>query len=271
MRKQINYESDKHIKAAREAERNLMKALAHEQLLETRKQEIERLQDQLKQKDHEIDRLKNKNLEQERKFNDLLTQEKDHLRDEMLKKLREKSADNSVEEYKKQVMELNKKNEELLGKTEALLMAKDSLSKELNLADRNQNENALRIKELNLKYQTQLNDLEKQLKTSHYELYKKEALIAKITTENEFLSQENFKLKSAHNINDSILRLPDTCFIDIQSAKKQREAVHQATQKMIEEMAEEKVKGRRMRWPILFYGVGNGYWVFIGEIGVLVI
>ena len=121
---------------------------------------------------------------------------------------------------------------------------KEILGKELLNFERSQNESSLRVKELNLKYQSHINDLEKKVQEVNFALYKKEAMIAKLTTENEFLNQENFRIKSAQNINDSILMLPDTWFIDIQSAKKQREAVHEATKKLIDEMAEEKAKGK---------------------------
>ena len=215
-----------------------------EELLEVRLREIEHQKEIVKQKDHENDRLKSKNLEQERKFNEQLNKEKDALRDEMFRKLKEKSQDHSVDDYKRQVLDLTKQNEDLVAKTEALLMTKDSLNKEINALERIQNDNAFRVKELSLKYQNQIEDLERKLKEANLTLYKKEALIAKITTENEHLSQENFRLKNINNINDSLIRLPDTCFIDIQSAKKQREAVHEATKKMIEEMAEERAKGK---------------------------
>lgn len=244
LRKQINYESDRRIEAVREAERNLAKANMNQETLENYKKELDRKDEIIKQRDHEIDRQKTKALEVERKFNDKITKEKDMVRDEFLKKIKEKSSDNSVDEYKRQILTLTKQNEDLISKTEALMSSKDLLTKELNQAERAHNESAMRIKELNLKYQSYINDLEKKLKDANFDIYKKEALIAKITSENEHLSQENFRVKSAQNINDSILRLPDTCFIDIQSAKKQREAVHEATKKMIEEMAEDQAKGR---------------------------
>lgn len=55
---------------------------------------------------------------------------------------------------------------------------------------------------------------------------------------------ENWRLKGVNTINDSILRLPSACFVDIQSAKQQREAVHKATADVIEQLAEEKVRSR---------------------------
>ena len=70
-------------------------------------------------------------------------------------------------------------------------------------------------------------------------------MIAKITSENENLASQNFKLKSSQNLNDSIAMMPDACFIDIQTAKKQREAVHSATKQVIEELAEEHAKGKQ--------------------------
>ena len=55
---------------------------------------------------------------------------------------------------------------------------------------------------------------------------------------------ENWRLKGVNTINDSILWLPSACFVDIQSAKQQWEAVHKATADVIEQLAEEKAKSR---------------------------
>ncbi|CAI2362421.1 unnamed protein product [Moneuplotes crassus] len=245
LRKQINYESEKHINAVREAERNLSKFASIEDQLEMLKREIDRKDNTIQAKETEIDRLKQKNLEQERKFNDVLNKEKDALRDEMMFKLKEKSQDHSIDDYKRQILSLTKQNEDLIAKTEGLLAAKETLAGEITSMQRAHNDSVMRIKELNLKYETHIADLEKKLSTVNMDIYKKEALIAKITTENEHLCQENFKLKNIKDINDSLTRLPETCFIDLQSAKKQREAIHEATKSMIDEMAEEKAKGKQ--------------------------
>jgi uncharacterized protein YoxC len=205
--------------------------------------EIDRKDEIIGDKDHEIERLRQKNLEQERRFNDMLSQEKDALRDEMLKKLKEKSHDSTVDDYKKQMLTLAKQNEDLITKTESLLSTKEMLFRELNQKDRTHNETVIKIKEVHLKFEHLIIDLEKKLKVANMEVYKKEAINAKITTENEYLNQENFRLKNVSEINDSLLRLPDTCFIDIQSSKKQREAVHEATKQVIDELAEERSKG----------------------------
>ena len=244
LRKQINYESDRHIQAVREAERNLSKATMNEDMITTYKKEIDNKSEIVRQKDLDIEKLKDRLVEQERKFVNDISKEKDRIREELMIKISEKSKDTSLEDFKNQILSLTRQNEELIRKNESLLTEKEMLSKELLDLERSQNESSFRVKELNLKYQNQITDLEKKIQEFNITLYKKEALIAKITTENEFLSQENFRIKSAQNINDSIIRLPDTWFIDIQSAKKQREAVHEATKQLIEEMAEEKVKGR---------------------------
>ena len=244
LRKQINYESDRHIQAVREAERNLSKATMNEDMITTYKKEIDNKSEIARQKDLDIEKLKDRLVEQERKFVNDISKEKDRIREELMIKISEKSKDTSLEDFKNQILSLTRQNEELIRKNESLLTEKEMLSKELLDLERSQNESSFRVKELNLKYQNQITDLEKKIQEFNITLYKKEALIAKITTENEFLSQENFRIKSAQNINDSIIRLPDTWFIDIQSAKKQREAVHEATKQLIEEMAEEKVKGR---------------------------
>jgi hypothetical protein len=205
--------------------------------------EIDRKDEIIGDKDHEIERIRQKNLEQERRFNDMLSQEKDDLRDEMLKKLKEKSHDSTADDYKRQMLTLAKQNEDLITKTEALLSTKEMLFRELNQKDRAHNETVIKIKEVHLKFEHLILDLEKKLKVANMEVYKKEAINAKITTENEYLNQENFRLKNVSEINDSLLRLPDTCFIDIQSSKKQREAVHEATKQVIDELAEERSKG----------------------------
>jgi len=162
------------------------------------------------QKEHEIERQKQKNLEQERKFNDLLLDEKDKLRDEMMRKLKEKSNDNTLDDFKKQALSLAKQNEELVAKTESLLAEKEFLQKELTQMERGHNESVMKIKEINLKYEGHISELENKLKESQIDLYKKEAIIAKVTTENEHLSKENYRLKNVNNINDSLIRLPDT-------------------------------------------------------------
>jgi uncharacterized protein YoxC len=173
----------------------------------------------------------------------MLSQEKDALRDEMTKKLNQKSNDTTLDDYKRQILTITKQNEDLITKTEALLSAKEMLFRELNQKDREQNENVMKIREMNSKFEHLISDLEKRLKDANMELYEKEAINIKVTTENEFLSQENFRLKNISGINDSLLRLPDTCFIDFQSSKNQREAVYDATQKVVEELAEERSKG----------------------------
>ena len=155
-----------------------------------------------------------------------------------------KNDDVTPDDYKNKYHEVIKKNQELMDKNESLMTEKDMLNKELNRMDRNHNETAFKIKEIDRKYTNQIDELESRLKQANLGLYQKEATIAKVVTENQYLSQDNYRLKSAHNINDSLIRLPETCFIDIQSAQKQREAVHDATKKMVEEMATENFKGR---------------------------
>ena len=171
----------------REAERNLSKSTMNQEQIEDLKRDLDRKDERIHQKEMEIERLKHNNLEQERKFNDLLNQEKDVLRDEMMKKLKEKSQDNSLDEYKRQVMALTKQNEDLITKTEGLLSEKDFLQKELTNLERGHNDSVMKIKELNLKYETHIADQEKRLKDAHIENYKKETFIAKITVENEHL------------------------------------------------------------------------------------
>lgn len=173
-----------------------------------------------------------------------MIKEKDSIREEIMKKFLNSAGKITEDDYAKKYHEVMKKNEELLSKNENLMIEKDMLNKELNRADRGHNETAIKIKELSMKYEKQISDLEDNLKKVNMRLYQKEALIAKVTTENEYLAQENFRLKSVHNINDSLIRLPETCFIDIQSAKQQREAVHEATKKLVEEMASEQYKAR---------------------------
>lgn len=210
LRKQINYESDRHIQAVREAERNLSKATVNEELINTYKREIDNKTESIKQKEHDIERLKDRLADQERKFLTDISKEKDRIREELMLKISEKSRDTSIDDFKHQILSLTKQNEELIRKNESLISEKEILSKELLDLERSQNESSFRVKELNLKYQGQINDLEKKMQEFNITLYKKEALIAKITSENEYLSQENFRIKSAQNINDSILRLPDT-------------------------------------------------------------
>ena len=210
LRKQINYESDRHIQAVREAERNLSKATMNEDMISTYKKEIDNKNEIVRQKDLDIEKLKDRLVDQERKFVNDISKEKDRIREELMLKISEKSKDTSLEDFKNQILSLTRQNEELIRKNESLLTEKEMLSKELLDLERSQNESSFRVKELNLKYQNQITDLEKKIQEFNITLYKKEALIAKITTENEFLSQENFRIKSAQNINDSIIRLPDT-------------------------------------------------------------
>lgn len=98
------------------------------------------------------------------------------------------------------------------------------------------------MRQVDQKSEAQLDEISHKAKSACVDLWKKDALIARITSENEFLVVENQRLKGVNTINDSILNLPSACFIDIQSAQKQREAVHSATAAVIEELAEVKAK-----------------------------
>jgi predicted RNase H-like nuclease (RuvC/YqgF family) len=139
-----------------------------------------------------------------------MIKEKDTIREEITKKFLNKAGNITEDDYAKKYHEVMKKNEELISKNESLMNEKEMLNKELNRADRGHNETAIKIKEITQKYDRQISSLEDDLRKSNMRLYQKEALIAKITTENEYLAQENYRLKSVHQINDSLIRLPET-------------------------------------------------------------
>ena len=114
--------------------------------------------------------------------------------------------------------------------------------KELNSKEREQNLTILKMKEIKLQFETELAQMNKSTKATCVDLWKKDALLARVQAENESLVSENRRLKGVNTINDSILQLPSACFVDIQSAQKQREAVHSATAQVIEDLATEKAR-----------------------------
>jgi len=98
---------------------------------------------------------------------------------------------------------------------ESLNNRNETLGNEVNIRNREIDENNLRMKETRLQFETHMKELEKKAKTACIDLWKKEALLARITSENEVLVTENQRLKGVNTINDSILKLPSACFVDI--------------------------------------------------------
>ena len=71
--------------------------------------------------------------------------------------------------------------------------------------------------EINSKYRylSQLQDLETKLEKDKIEGYKKDAVIAKVTTENEQLLREVAWLRNVRDIDASIATLPGVCFSNV--------------------------------------------------------
>ena len=61
------------------------------------------------------------------------------------------------------------------------------------------------MKEVKLKFETELNQMQAASKQTCVDLWKKDAIMTRIQSENEALVAENRRLKGVNTINDSIL------------------------------------------------------------------
>ena len=102
------------------------------------------------------------------------------VREEISKKpvVKKREYDDS-DEYKRQIQSLSKQNTDLLSansdlmsKNEALLTTKETLLQQINSSDKTITDNAFQVKELNLKYQAHIADLEKRIKDFNISIYK---------------------------------------------------------------------------------------------------
>ena len=73
-------------------------------------------------------------------------------------------------------------NEELLLKIEQLNNAIETLNRDMYRKQRELDESHLRVKEIKIDFETQIRELDKKQKQTCIDMWKKEALMAKITT-----------------------------------------------------------------------------------------
>lgn len=123
---------------------------------------------------------------------------------------------------KEEVLELSKKHEKHIDKIESLQNIKESLTNELHESERQRDKTIAEAKELNIKYQNSVDNLEQKIKQSNVELWKSEIINSKISHENQDLSTENYQIKKAGDFHESLIRMPEMCNEDIKHSKMQK-------------------------------------------------